>query len=90
MLTVPDNDVFRRHPMSHTTLTDPRHTFRSAVAALEPGPLRDVLTAVAYARDDAARTGATAAADDRWRAVVTAAERALAATPSRPVLRLVA
>ena len=83
--------------MSLTTVPDPRHAFRSAVAALDPGPLRDVLTAVAYARDEAARTGATSASDDRWRAVVTAAERAVntateravgAATPT--ALRLVA
>jgi hypothetical protein len=55
-----------------------RDRFRSAVAALPSGPLRDVLTAVAYARDAAARTGAGAAPDDRWRAVVAVAERAVA------------
>jgi hypothetical protein len=69
--------------------TDSRHAFRAAVAALDPGPLRDVLTAVAYARDDAARTGATTASDDRWRAVIAAAERAVRAAPPTP-LRLVA
>ena len=56
-----------------------RDSFRSAVAALPPGPLRDVLTAVAYARDAAARTGSGAVPDDRWRAVVAAAERAVRA-----------
>jgi hypothetical protein len=70
-------------------LPDHRDLFRSSVAALAPGPLRDVLTAVAYARDGAARTGAPTPSDDRWRAVVAAAERAVReATPS--VLRLVA
>ena len=54
-----------------------RDRFRSAVGALPPGPLRDVLTAVAYARDAAARTGTGAAPDDRWQAVVAVAERAL-------------
>ena len=72
-----------------TDLPDHRDMFRSSVAALAPGPLRDVLTAVAYARDGAARTGATTPSDDRWRAVVAAAERAVQqAAPS--VLRLVA
>jgi hypothetical protein len=56
---------------------DGRDRFRGAVAALPPGPLRDVLTAVAYARDAAARTGAAAAPDDRWQALVATAERAL-------------
>jgi hypothetical protein len=42
-----------------------RDRFRSAVTALPPGPLRDVLTAVAYARDAAARTGTGAAPHDR-------------------------
>jgi hypothetical protein len=66
-----------------------RDRFRSGVATLPPGPLRDVLTAVAYARDEAARTGATTATDDRWQAVVTAAERAVRA--GAPVaLRIVA
>ena len=71
--------------MSTTTPTDTRHAFRSAVAALDPGPLRDVLTAVAYARDDAARTGATTASDERWRAVVTAAERAIGTAAERAI-----
>lgn len=53
-----------------------RDRFRAAVAALPAGPLRDVLVAVAYARDAAARNGASAAPDDRWQAVVAAAERA--------------
>ena len=72
-----------------TDLADHRDLFRSSVAALAPGPLRDLLTAVAYARDGAARTGATTPPDDRWRVVVAAAERAVQqAAPS--VLRLVA
>lgn len=54
-----------------------RDRFRSAVGTLPPGPLRDVLTAVAYARDAAARTGAGAAPHDRWQAVVAVAERAV-------------
>ena len=54
-----------------------RDRFRSAVTALPPGPLRDVLTAVAYARDAAARSGTDAAPHDRWEAVVAVAERAL-------------
>jgi len=49
-----------------------------------------VLTAVAYARDDAARTGATTVADDRWRAVVAAAERAVAVATVPVPLQLVA
>ena len=64
-----------------------RDRFRSAVAALPPGPLRDVLTAVAYARDAAARSGTDAAPHDRWQAVVAVAERALdtdAAPERRP------
>ena len=65
-----------------TDLPDHRDQFRSSVAALAPGPLRDVLTAVAYARDGAARTGATTPSDDRWRAVVAAAERATASRAS--------
>ena len=69
---------------------DPRHAFRSAVAALDPGPLRDVLTAVAYARDEAARMGAATTSDDRWRAVVAAAERAVQAAAVPTPLRLVA
>jgi hypothetical protein len=76
--------------MSLTTVTDTRHSFRSAVAALDPGPLRDVLTAVAYARDEAARTGALTAPDERWRAVVAAAERAVTASTAPVPLRLVA
>jgi hypothetical protein len=76
--------------MSLTTIPDPRHTFRAAVAALAPGPLRDVLTAVAYARDEAARTGAATASDDRWRAVVAAAERAAQESAGAAPLRLVA
>ncbi len=59
-----------------STGTD-RDRFRAAVVALPPGPLRDVLTAVAYARDAAARTGDPAVPDDRWQAVVAAAERVL-------------
>ena len=76
---------------------DGRDRFRDAVAALPPGPLRDVLTAVAYARDGAARFGATTPSDDRWRAVVAAAERAMVAASEQAVqeaaptvLRLVA
>jgi len=70
---------------------DGRDRFRDAVAALPPGPLRDVLTAVAYARDAAARTGAAVAPDDRWRALVAAAERALLETAVTETLpRLVA
>ena len=80
----------RRHPMHSITTDDPRHAFRSAVATLDPGPLRDVLTAVAYARDDAARTGATTVSDDRWRAVVAVAERVVAAATAPVTLQLVA
>jgi hypothetical protein len=54
-----------------------RDCFRRTVATLPPGPLRDVLTAVAYARDAAARTGTGAVPDDRWRAVVAVAERSV-------------
>jgi hypothetical protein len=61
-----------------------RDRFRSAVGALPPGPLRDVLTAVAYARDAAARAGTGAAPDDRWQAVVAVAERALQSTEPAP------
>jgi hypothetical protein len=65
--------------------------FRDAVAALPPGPLRDVLVAVAYARDAAARTGASAAPDDRWQALVAVAERAAREAAVSEVLpRLVA
>ena len=56
---------------------DGRDHFRAAVAALPAGPLRDVLVAVAYARDAAARAGASAAPDDRWLALVAVAERAV-------------
>jgi len=76
--------------MHSITTDDPRHAFRSAVATLDPGPLRDVLTAVAYARDDAARTGVTTVADDRWRAVLAAAERAVAVATVPVPLQLVA
>ena len=69
-----------------TDLVDHRDLFRSSVAALAPGPLRDVLTAVAYARDEAARFGATTPSDDRWRAVVTAAERAMVAAAERAMV----
>jgi hypothetical protein len=70
---------------------DGRDRFRNAVAALPPGPLRDVLVAVAYARDAAARTGACAAPDDRWVALVAAAERAVReAAVAEPLPRLVA
>jgi hypothetical protein len=71
--------------------TDGRDRFRDTVATLPPGPLRDVLTAVSYARDAAARTGAAAAPDDRWRALVAAAERALLESAGTETLpRLVA
>jgi hypothetical protein len=56
---------------------DGRDRFRGAVAALPPGPLRDVLTAVAYGRDAAARVGSAALPDDRWTALVAVAERAV-------------
>jgi hypothetical protein len=69
-----------------TDLPDDRDRFRSSVAALAPGPLRDVLTAVAYARDGAARTGAPAPSDDRWWAVVTAAERAMVTAAERAMV----
>ncbi len=54
-----------------------RDRFRAAVVALPPGPLREVLTAVAYARDAAARTGGPAVPEDRWVALVAVAERVL-------------
>ena len=73
----------------HHRPADHRDLFRSSVAALAPGPLRDVLIAVAYARDEAGRFGATTPSDDRWRAVVAAAERAVQET-TPGVLRLVA
>ena len=64
-----------------------RDCFRRAVAALPPGPLRDVLTAVAYGRDAAARTGTVP--DDRWRAVVAVAERSVRNAGTELTLRLV-
>jgi hypothetical protein len=67
-----------------------RDQFRSAVVALPPGPLRDVLTAVAYARDAAARAGTDSAPDDRWLAVVAAAERAVRTPAEGFTPRLVA
>ncbi len=73
-----------------TDLPDQRDRFRSSVATLAPGPLRDVLIAVAYARDEAARSGTATASDDRWRAVVTAAERAVQAAVTPVALQLVA
>jgi len=73
-----------------TDLPDQRDRFRSSVATLAPGPLRDVLIAVAYARDEAARSGAATASDDRWRAVVTAAERAIRDVAIPTPLQLVA
>lgn len=63
-----------------------RDHFRTTVTALPPGPLREVLTAVAYARDAAARTGTGAAPDDRWLAVVAAAERAVRTAEFAPRL----
>jgi hypothetical protein len=71
-------------------VTNGRDRFRDAVTALEPGPLRDVLVAVAYARDAAARTGAATAPDDRWRAVLTAADRAAQEAVAQVRPRLVA
>ena len=67
-----------------------RDRFRAAVAALPPGPLRDVLIAVAYARDAAVRTGGTTVPDDRWQAVVAVAERAARDAGTGSALRLVA
>ena len=46
------------YPTAVTDLPDQRDRFRSGATTLAPGPLRDVLIAVAYARDEAARTGA--------------------------------
>ena len=66
-------DLARTTSAAHTD----QDQFRNAVAALPPGPLRDVLTTVAYARDAAARSGASTAPDDRWRALLGAAERAV-------------
>jgi hypothetical protein len=68
-----------------TDLPDRRDRFRSDVGSLPPGPLRDLLVTVAYARAEAARTGATTASDDRWRAVVAAAERAIRTAAERAV-----
>jgi hypothetical protein len=56
-----------------------RDDFRTAVSALDPGPLRELLTAVAYARDETARTGSATPSTGRWLAVVAAAQRAAAA-----------
>ena len=78
------------HLTTVTDLPDQRDRFRSSVATLAPGPLRDVLIAVAYARDEAARSGATTASDDRWRAVVAAAERAIRDVAIPTPLQLVA
>jgi hypothetical protein len=58
---------------------DGRDSFRAAVAALDPGPVRELLTAVAYARDEAARNGSGTASTGRWAAVVAAAERTVTA-----------
>lgn len=66
-------DLARTTSAAHTD----QDQFRSAVAALPTGPLRDVLTTVAYARDAAARTGTGTVPDDRWRAVVAVAERSV-------------
>ena len=71
-------------------LPDQRDRFRSGVATLPPGPLRDVLTAVAYARDAAARTGGPTVPDDRWQAVVAVAERSLLHDATGLAPRLVA
>jgi hypothetical protein len=79
----PDAGTARPHPARDPGLaiaTDGslgRDRFRAAVTGLEPGPLRDVLTAVAYARDEAARVGTAGAPSGRWLAVVAAAERAV-------------
>lgn len=79
----PDAGTARPHPardLGLAIVTDgslDRDRFRVAVAGLEPGPLRDVLTAVAYARDEAARVGTVGAPSGRWPAVVAAAERAV-------------
>ncbi len=77
------------HLTAVTDLPD-RDRFRSSVTTLAPGPLRDVLVAIAYARDEAARSGAATASDDRWRAVVAAAERAARAAVIPVPLQLVA
>ena len=78
------------HLTTDTDLPDQRDRFRASAATLAPGPLRDVLIAVAYARDEAARNGATTASDDRWRAVVAAAERAIRDVAIPTPLQLVA
>ena len=77
-------DLARTTSAAHTD----HDQFRSAVAALPPGPLRDVLTTVA--RDAAARTGAGSVPDDRWLAVVAAAERAVRTPAEGFTPRLVA
>jgi len=77
-------------PAALSSAASERDRFRAAVASLPAGPLRDVLVAVAYARDAAARTGSAAAPDDRWRAVVAAAERAAQDAVIEVTLRLVA
>jgi hypothetical protein len=64
-------------PVGLMSPTDGRDRFRGAVIALPPGPLRDVLIAVAYGRDAAARAGTSSAPDDRWTALVAVAERAV-------------
>jgi hypothetical protein len=67
--------------------TGGRDAFRAAVGALDPGPLRELLTAVAYARDEVARSGSSTAPAERWSVVVAAAERAVraaAADVARP------
>jgi hypothetical protein len=70
--------------------TGGRDAFRAAVGALDPGPLRELLTAVAYARDEVARSGSTTAPAERWSAVVAAAERAVrAAAAEVPQVRRV-
>ena len=79
-------DLARTTSAAHTD----QDQFRSAVAALPPGPLRDVLTTVAYARDAAARTGASSVPDDRWLAVIAAAERAVRTPAEGFTPRLVA
>lgn len=70
--------------------TDRRDRFRAAVVALDPGPLQEVLTAVAYARDEAARARSSTVPAARWSAVVAAAERAVAAVDAGSAERRVA
>ena len=79
-------DLARTTSAAHTD----QDQFRSAVAALPPGPLRDVLTTVAYARDASASTGASSVPDDRWLAVVAGAERAVRTPAEGFTPRLVA